>query len=937
MEDGKTDVLEKLGSKNWKERQEAYSLLRERWMGGERPSEAVLQMLQGETNIPAMEAAIDALLVVEDLRVGDVQKIFQNIGNPKTSIRTRIESLVDRLRDTDGVVEALCELLGLKSPKNIAGALSAMCSIVEKRDCRLEMVGSRIAGVMGHADKAVRAEGIRLCVELYRKNGDALMPYLESLKPIQMKELVEEFGKCRPAAKEVEPEATGIPDNFYRDAEDENWKVRVEAMAGLRRAAKSLECSSELAGALCRRVSDPNNQVFLTTLEVLCELRPRSPEIVKGLVERLKEKKGAVTDKIKETLSCMNVRIGGANAEFLRHKNPQVRVNLLDYSTRDLQRDELFIRMVGGCVLDPASEVRSKAVEVLHEIERKHGDVFSSILDANILSRLRTSRPRFERDEARKPEVAMVEEKTPDAVAVEKKAEEPLERVEARVETRREEGGVKRKHSQATVDVLLKSVNRHRIKGFGRREEVFTDEFIRMMDSSPFHQVLDLFDTVDKTAVSDFLIDFLVQCRASEASINSTLLSFISSRYILRESECRRLVEYLLENEMGEELEMMDRVYPVTKLFLVYQKIGSGAANSEILRLVKKYKMFRGDKRMFIDEMRRSREGDLEGIIKGCPDFLSFIDEIEGSFMSVGEAPEAVGENADNLDDLKTTCVGNESFNVEEAEIEASFDVLSIHSGIATPNLKKFRREFETPPSKADGLEQILDHLIDSNPTVSEVAFRRLLGIVETNIDELLFSSNSIISSISIQLFDVLHNSSFSQLILGVFLKISQSRVFCEQLRKETLLGANSDLIKIMKRQGTLRGQSSQDVSSLVGDILINLCLNSRPSVILEVYLEMLESSKDEILLKLIWRHSKALRMEDKGELSRILEVLTCFYDKNYASVLAEDSVTLKILQLHLKEMVRFYRENVYDLGVRGLAKVFVGSLMEGEMRAGDG
>lgn len=992
MSEGKTSVEDgvevKVMSRNWKDRKEGYEELRERWSKGEEVDSRMVRQLGKETNIPAMEAAIDALLVVSEVRVADVKKMFVHLGSTKTSIRTRVEALVSRLKDTEGTVDALCEVLGSKSPKSIAGALNGICGMVRRGECKLETVGDRILEVMGHADKGVREAGVQLCIELYKLYGEQIEPYLSGLKGIQMKELRDSFGKWKGKSEDV---AGGceVPECVYRDAEDSQWKVRLEAMMKLRDMGKSVGNSRELIRVLERRVSDANNQVFQVVLEILCVVQPRNPEIVRGLFERLREKKSVVTERIKDTLEQMGVRVSGEYVEFLQHKNPQVRLNVLDYSLRNAEKDTRFIRAVGGCVFDPVSSVRDKAVEVLREVVRRHGDVVKEVVDKETLRRVncmdRRLSSRGVEARAESKDSGTVRDRC--VVGVETSTERKKEECVVSVgiacsETKmkdekngemlekpgeKEDGRSKRKYSSTRMDVLAKGVRKDRVKGVGSREEAFTAEFIRMMESGPFHQVVDLFDTVDKTVVSDFLIEFLVRNDASEASINSTLLSFISSKYILKECECKMLVQYLMEKGMREELEMMDRVYPVTKLFLVYQGIGSKEAHEEIVRLVRRYGMFRGNKRLFIEEMRRTRPEELGEIIRGCPDLLSFIDEIEGSVVAAGgeEGEESLGGLEDGLpvdagcpdmggrtkiaegdgspgveEEIRAPRVVDDSFAIEDMDVEASFSALSIQSvqGVSTPNLKKFRREFETPVKqrRSDELEVILDQLIESDAGVSEAAFRRLMKIVDTNIDTLMFSSNSIVSSMSIQLFDMLDNVPFALLILNTFLKISQNKTFCEQLRKETLLNANSDLIKVMKGRGGKEsgagdtGTSSHEVSSIAGDILINLCLNCRPSVILEVYLDMVRSGREEILLKLIWRHSKCLRMEEREEVSRVLGVLSRFYDANYATILAEDNVTLKILQLHLKEMVKFYRERIYEFGVSGLMRVFVGCLMDG-------
>ncbi|EOB14704.1 hypothetical protein NBO_18g0031 [Nosema bombycis CQ1] len=79
---------------------------------------------------------------------------------------------------------------------------------------------------------------------------------------------------------------------------------------------------------------------------------------------------------------------------------------------------------------------------------------------------------------------------------------------------------------------------------------------------------------------------------------------------------------------------MMDRIYPVTKLFFVLQKIGTDEAINEILRLIDSYKMFRGDKKKFIEKLKETNLKGLKKTVRECPDFLSFIDEIDGQFFS---------------------------------------------------------------------------------------------------------------------------------------------------------------------------------------------------------------------------------------------------------------------------------------------------------------
>lgn len=52
-----------------------------------------------------------------------------------------------------------------------------------------------IPNIFQHADKNVRMEGTNLVLELYRWIGSAIEPFLEALKPVQVKELKDQFSK----------------------------------------------------------------------------------------------------------------------------------------------------------------------------------------------------------------------------------------------------------------------------------------------------------------------------------------------------------------------------------------------------------------------------------------------------------------------------------------------------------------------------------------------------------------------------------------------------------------------------------------------------------------------------------------------------------------------------------------------------------------------
>lgn len=71
-----------------------------------------------------------------------------------------------------------------------------------------------------HSDKTVRAEATSFAVVLYTWLGDAIRPSLSELKPLQLKELDEEFAKVEPG-KATQERFLRSQKAFQADAEVE--------------------------------------------------------------------------------------------------------------------------------------------------------------------------------------------------------------------------------------------------------------------------------------------------------------------------------------------------------------------------------------------------------------------------------------------------------------------------------------------------------------------------------------------------------------------------------------------------------------------------------------------------------------------------------------------------------------------------------------------
>ncbi len=115
--------------------------------------------------------------------------------------------------------------LGAKQPKAVAGAVTALKEIVkcvtlsyDRPCCGLTVpvhlsrsfgtsvvppppVLKALPKIFGHSDKTVRAEGTQLALTLYQYIGPAIDPFLNDLKPLQVKELKDAFEKLEAEGK----------------------------------------------------------------------------------------------------------------------------------------------------------------------------------------------------------------------------------------------------------------------------------------------------------------------------------------------------------------------------------------------------------------------------------------------------------------------------------------------------------------------------------------------------------------------------------------------------------------------------------------------------------------------------------------------------------------------------------------------------------------
>ncbi|KAI4148656.1 MAG: hypothetical protein LQ340_005001, partial [Diploschistes diacapsis] len=301
----------------------------------------------------------------------------------------------------DAVVEDIIPILSNKQPKVIAAALSALKQLFHAYGVKIidpKPVLKAMPKIFGHADKNVRAEAQNLIVELYRWLKDAIKSlFWGDLKPVQQQDLEKLFEpvKAEPppkqerllrsqqAAAAVAPSAgadegaeevgeeeaaeeeeislsepidvySKLPKDFHERIASSKWKDRKEALDDFYTIANIERIQEgpfdDVIAALAKSMKDANIAVVTVAancVEVLAKGLKRSfaryrGKIMAPMLERCKEKKQSVADALGAALDAVFMSTSLAECleeilEFLKHKNPQIKLETLRFLIRCLK------------------------------------------------------------------------------------------------------------------------------------------------------------------------------------------------------------------------------------------------------------------------------------------------------------------------------------------------------------------------------------------------------------------------------------------------------------------------------------------------------------------------------------------------------------------------------------------------------------------------
>ena len=380
---------------------------------------SILEKGLSSTRVATKQSAIEALLLYIELDKADpiIDDLLPGLSNKQPKVITATLAAFTTIYHAYGVK--------VVDPKPVLKALPK---------------------AFGHADKNVRAEASNLAVELYRWLRDAMKKLIwAELKPVQQQDLEKLFEaveqeaapkqerllRSQQAAAAARPKASEEDGGYGEDDEEEQpaqvdafdlaepfdvlgktpkdfheglastkWKERKEALDAFFAVANKDRIKEgpfdEIVQDLAKCMKDANIAVVTVAancVDVLAKgLRKGFAKyrgrIMAPIMERLKEKKQSVADALGQALDSVFGSTGLTDCmedilEFLKHKNPQVKQEIVKFLIRCLRTTRVApskpetksIAEAATKLLTESSEVtRSGGAEILGTLMKIMGE-----------------------------------------------------------------------------------------------------------------------------------------------------------------------------------------------------------------------------------------------------------------------------------------------------------------------------------------------------------------------------------------------------------------------------------------------------------------------------------------------------------------------------------------------------------------------------------
>lgn len=340
---------------------------------------------------------------------------------------------------------------------------------------------------------------------------------------------------------------------------------------------------------------------------------------------------------------------------------------------------------------------------------------------------------------------------------------------------------------------------------------------------------------------------------------------------ILKEEEAFIIIKTAAEREYLDVLAMVERVFPISKVFAI-----------------------------------------LISLAESAPVFIEAIHVLLQRSSVIPNSSVEAALNSPKFISL-----------LERAEVPAAMHIINIlkkEQIIATysPYAKKVRRTEDITD-----INLLLNDIIDQNSEQSVDSLNKLEKVSVENLNTLLRSASTVVNVLLLQLNDSLSSGGTSlnvYTIIKIIKRICESDVFLSTLDAGTLLSLVSDYIVIITGQMP-RGSASPDgIKKECGESLLKMCMHGPFLSMFKIYMNLLsnrykEEKVREILVKLLWKHSKlsAAAITDRAVVTGIINRLNSFYGEFKGDV-KNDALISKVLQLHLIEILKYYGNDFLKL-----------------------
>ncbi|KAI8812683.1 armadillo-type protein [Cladochytrium replicatum] len=461
---------EKLVHKSWKARQQGYTELAKIFRTLDPTAEAeykkwleYIKKMLTDSHLAAQESGVAAVVdyIANAPHAAKISGMVASlaVSNCLSSTRTSTKlkgqelllMLIEIDRNADTVVEQVICGFDQKAPKNVATCVFVITEALRSFGAKIvniKPLAKQLPKLFDHKDNLVRSEANKLCIEIYRWIGVAVNSFLADLKPVQIKELQDQFEKLPPGKavplrlirseqekvaasggdiggeEEVDEEVAGpdepaldafdlvdpvnvldkLPAGFYEQLAHTKWQERKEALEKLVELVNKPKLEDgryhELVGTLAKRV-DKDANIVVAVLCVNCieyiAKGLRGPfssykgVVVGPLLGKLKEKKANVVEALGRALDAAFDTLNGMNEvteEILSHandKNPNVRLETLRWLVRCLKKTK---------AVPAKAEVKSLAEMLVKLLDDSVADIRTVAAEAlGLLMRIVGERP----------------------------------------------------------------------------------------------------------------------------------------------------------------------------------------------------------------------------------------------------------------------------------------------------------------------------------------------------------------------------------------------------------------------------------------------------------------------------------------------------------------------------------------------------------------